>query len=74
MALGFKDGEQVCPRCKGEKCWHCRRTGTVVQCPVCANAEHELINKDGNIYSCMACESSFSSSGERISADSQENH
>jgi len=61
--MRLKDGKQQCPKCGGEKCYWCRRTGYVVQCPTCCTSEHELITKDGNEFRCAACGSRFDASG-----------
>lgn len=67
--MRLKDGEQVCPKCQGAKCYWCRRTGKVVQCPVCMNQEHELFLKDEDEHQCLACGARFIASGELVPRD-----
>lgn len=64
--MRMKDGQQQCPKCQGHGCYWCRRTGYVVQCPTCMNSEPELLLKDANEFSCLACDARFDSSGKPV--------
>ena len=64
--MRLKDGQQGCPKCEGKGCYWCRKTGIVVQCPRCANSEHELVTKSGNEFTCMVCKTIFAPSGKIV--------
>lgn len=64
--MRMKDGKQTCPRCNGNGCYRCHRRGYLVQCPICANSELELITQNDDVYKCMACSGVFTESGDVI--------
>lgn len=61
--MRLKNGYQRCPKCEGNGCYWCRRTGHMAQCPVCGNHEPELVTKDQDVLTCKVCENKFSQSG-----------
>ena len=66
LAMRLKDGQQTCPRCGGQGCYWCRRTGLRQQCPQCMNQEPELITQTDGGFTCQVCECTFNSSGRLI--------
>jgi len=64
--MRLKDGHQICPRCGGQGCYRCHRQGFLVQCPVCANSELELITKNEDRFKCGACDAVFTKAGDVI--------
>lgn len=69
LAMRLKDGKQTCPKCQGNGCYWCRRTGWMAQCPACMNNEHELLIKDENEFSCLACGARFDEAGQIVHVD-----
>ena len=67
--FGLKDGEQQCPKCKGEGCYWCRKSGTVVRCPRCGNHEPELVGKQDEGFLCLACGDRFDHKGQPVEVD-----
>ena len=67
--MRLKDGFQVCPKCGGQGCYWCRRTGYMTQCPQCMNIEHELTKKvTDSTYQCQVCDTEFDRAGRPIPA------
>lgn len=63
MFMSLKEGKQTCPKCQGDGCYSCQRSGAIVVCPQC-RSQDEMVTKDGNEYHCHVCGTKFSSSGE----------
>ncbi len=61
--MRLKNGFNVCSRCSGKGCHHCGRRGYIVLCPVCAQAEPEFIQREGDDYKCLGCEAKFTRQG-----------
>ena len=72
LAMRLRDGKQACPQCGGAGCYWCRKTGHRSQCPVCMNAEPELLEHRNDETKCLACESVFEPSG-RLNAGPEDN-
>jgi hypothetical protein len=64
--MRLKDGYQTCPRCQGQGCYRCHKQGFLVQCPICANSELELMTKNDDQYRCGACGGEFTKAGDVV--------
>lgn len=72
MSMMLRPGQQVCPRCGGQGCWSCDRTGLRTMCPQCSNSENTLITRSGDEFKCLACGYQFMKNGDRADYEDED--
>lgn len=65
--MRLHDGIQQCPKCQGQGCYWCRKSGEMAQCPVCMNHEPELLTRIDKDVKCHACDALFDRQGALLS-------